>query len=125
MFSLRAIVWMWRPRTAKRVLAMVIADMIVYFPYNPNETQDNSCVFESLVKSVHLLDFCIVLGLLRFCFIRSEEVVEWTPLTPSMAHSTIECSGILHTRLFHNRLSPSIRSISSNVTKTYRSLTNS
>ena len=44
---------MWRPRTAKRVLATVIADIIVYFPYNPNETQDNSCVFESLVKSVH------------------------------------------------------------------------
>ena len=30
-FSLRAIVWMWRPRTAKRVLAMVIADISIGF----------------------------------------------------------------------------------------------
>lgn len=63
---------------------------------------------------------------LLFCYlIRPEKVIERTPRTPSVSYSTLKCTSVLHTRFIHNRLSPPIGSISSNVTKTYRCLTNS
>jgi hypothetical protein len=65
MFSLRDNVWRWRPRTAKRLLATVITDIIPYFSYAPNETQDCRGVFKSLVKSIHQLIIYILLGSLR------------------------------------------------------------
>ena len=61
-FSPRDSVWRWRPRTAKRLLAMVIADIVLCFSYAPNETQDCLSVFESLLRGVHLLNFTVVLG---------------------------------------------------------------
>ena len=40
-----------------RVLATLIADIVLYFSYAPNETQDCTGVLESLLRRVHLFDF--------------------------------------------------------------------